>query len=157
MSGYVFDTSSLSIFNAYPPKSMPSVWEKLDAYVEAGKIISVREVYRELQSRAIKPHLQKWIEANKSIFYLPSREETKFVNTIFEVPHFQALISEKQRLVGNPVADPFVIAAGKIRSVCVVTEEEKKPHAAKIPNVCDHFKIECRNLEKFMEIEKWEI
>lgn len=70
--------------------------------------------------------------------------------------HFQALIRQKERLQGKPVADPFVIAkAWTMENGCVVTQEVKKPNAAKIPNVCEHFGIPCLNLEAFMENEKW--
>lgn len=74
---------------------------------------------------------------------------------IFAVPHFQALVSEKQRLQGKAVADPFVIAAAAAAGWAVVTEERVKPHAAKIPNVCQHFGIRCLNLEGFMHENGW--
>ena len=78
-----------------------------------------------------------------------------FVNSIFQIPHFQYLVSAKQRLKGNPVADPFVIAAARIKEGCVVTEEDKKKNSARIPNICDHFNIPCTNVEGFMEMENW--
>ena len=28
-------------------------------------------------------------------------------------------------------------------------------NAVKIPNVCEHFGVDCTNLEEFMEREKW--
>jgi hypothetical protein len=31
-----------------------------------------------------------------------------------------------------------------------------KPNAAKIPNICKHFKIPCMTLEEFMEAEGWQ-
>jgi len=66
------------------------------------------------------------------------------------------LIRKKEQLQGKPVADPFVIAkAQALAEGCVVTQEIKKPNAAKIPNVCEHFGIPCLNLEAFMENEKW--
>jgi hypothetical protein len=34
--------------------------------------------------------------------------------------------------------------------------EQFKPKGAKIPNICDHFKVEWRNLEQFMEEQGWE-
>ncbi len=37
----------------------------------------------------------------------------------------------------------------------VVTEETFRPNAAKIPNVCQHFGIECINLRQLMEREGW--
>ncbi len=40
--------------------------------------------------------------------------------------------------------------------MCVVTEEVRRPNAARIPNVCDHFGIGCINLEQLMEREGWQ-
>jgi hypothetical protein len=86
---------------------------------------------------------------------LPSQEETLFVSKIFSVPHFQQLLSRKQMLKGDPLADPFVIASAKVRKGCVVTEEQRRRNAAKIPNVCEHFGIDYTNLEGLMEREGW--
>ena len=152
---YVFDTSSFSVLNHYYPDRIPSFWRNFDEFVFQGKILSVREVFNELSGKGNKAHLEKWIKVNKRIFMLPSGQETLFVGQIFSVRHFQQLVGEKQRLKGTPVADPFVIASAKIRKACVVTEEDKKPNAAKIPNVCEHFGIDCTNLEGFMEREGW--
>lgn len=33
--------------------------------------------------------------------------------------------------------------------------EQLKPNAAKIPNICQHFKVPCVDLEDFMEQEDW--
>ncbi len=59
-------------------------------------------------------------------------------------------------LKGGRNADPFVIAKAAVTQCAVVTMEIRKPNAAKIPNICDHFGIPCRSLEEFMEIEAWE-
>jgi len=81
--------------------------------------------------------------------------ELQFVATIFQNPHFHGLISKKQLLRGDPVADPFVIACAKVRGGTVVTEERLNPNGARIPNVCEHFNVSCINLEKFMDQQKW--
>ncbi len=120
-----------------------------------GKIISVKEVERELQRYTRYPHLSDWIKRNKNIFVKPGTAETQFVRQIFLVPHFQNLVNEKNRLTGYPCADPFIIALAKTINGCVVTEEKEKPNAPKIPNVCDHFKVPFTNLRGFMEREKW--
>jgi len=65
------------------------------------------------------------------------------------------MIRKQERLKGKPVADPFVIARAKILDACVVTQEKNTENAAKIPNVCDHFGIDCINLEGFMKKESW--
>ena len=152
---YVFDTSSFIVISHYYPQQFPSFWNKFDEAVDIGKIISVREVFRELDQNASAPHLSDWTENHKSIFIIPNAEATQFVSTIFSFPHFQALVSEKNRLAGRPCADPFIIAWAKVIGGCVVTEEREKPNAAKIPNVCRHFGIDGTNLQGFMEREDW--
>ena len=86
---------------------------------------------------------------------MPTAAELQFVAQIFQIKHFQSLIGEQQRLKGTPVADPFVIACAKIKGGTVVTEEQLKPQAAKIPNVCAHFNVPCIDLEKFMQQQAW--
>jgi hypothetical protein len=152
---YVFDTVSLSSLKHYFPNIFKSVWAGLDGLVASGNIISTREVWNELQRGSPHPHTQPWFKANQRIFLVPQADELRFVAQIFAIPHFQALIGTKQQLNGTPVADPFVIALAHVKRGIVVTEEVRKLNAAKIPNVCDHFKIPCINLEQFMQRQKW--
>ncbi|MGZ5456311.1 MAG: DUF4411 family protein [Thermoanaerobaculia bacterium] len=86
---------------------------------------------------------------------MPSAKETEFVGKIFRIPHFQMLVSGKARLAGKPAADPFVIAAAKVLGGTVVSEETKKPNAARIPNVCEHFGIPCLSVEGFLAAKGW--
>ena len=152
---YVFDSDSLiNLFRHYYPERFPTLWEKFDALVSGGKLVSVKEVFNEIGSR--KDSLGTWAKEQKNILFLESTvEELKFVSEIFQVQHFQAIIRKQERLKGKPVADPFVIARAKISGACVVTQEKKTENAAKIPNVCDHFGIRWINLEGFMKEENW--
>lgn len=152
---YVFDACTFIVLGHYFPERFPSFWKNLDDYVSKGKIISVREVFKELDNNASKSHLRTWIDLNKKIFLTPGSKEMEFVSQIFLVPQYQHMVEIKKRLKGIPVADPFIIASAKIRGACVVTEEEKKKDASRIPNVCEHFAVECTNLESFMEKEHW--
>jgi hypothetical protein len=115
----------------------------------------VREVYNELQFQVSSPWYLEWIEKHKKMFMVPTAAEMKFVAEIFKVNHFRVLVGEKQRLTGQPVADPFLIASARARSGTVVTEEEKKPNAAKVPNVCDHFKVAYTNVAGFLAARGW--
>jgi hypothetical protein len=129
------------------------------------KLISTREVFNELERQDVSAEVLKWAKDNKSdIYYAHCAANFKFVATIFQVKHFQSLIGVQQRLKGTPVADPFVIACAKISQGTVVTEEgwlrpsdklTPKPKAAKIPNVCAHFKVPCVDLEEFMQQQGW--
>jgi hypothetical protein len=153
---YIFDTNSFIVVGHFFPKQFPSFWRLFDASAAKEQIISVREVYRELDNQTSRSHLRDWIERNKEIFLIPSKAEMLFVARIFSIPHFQQLVSQKQRLKGTPVADPFIIAAAQTRNACLVTEESVKDNASRIPNICNHFHIDCTNLEGFMDREKWQ-
>jgi len=152
---YVFDTSSLSEFKHFYPAVFKSIWTELDGLVQQKKLISTREVWNEIQRGNPDQHTNEWLKTRKEIFTTPSKDELKFVTTIFKVPHFQGLIGQKQRLKGDPVADPFVIACAKIKGGTVVTEEQLKPNAARIPNVCQHFKVPYVDLKGFMQQQGW--
>ena len=151
---YVFDSDSLiDLFKNFYLDRFPSLWERFDQIAKEGNFISVREVYNEIKERGDR--LSQWANEKQSLFQESSPDELAFVVEIFKVTHFQPLIRKKERLQGKFVADPLVIARGKILNGCVITQERKKPNAAKIPNVCEHFGIACSNLEGFMEKEDW--
>ncbi len=152
---HVFDTNSIRVLGNYYPQRFPSFWRQFNHAADGGIIVSAREVYNELE-RQVTGWLWDWIKTRRGLFPAPTPEEQAFVGEIFRVRHFQALVGNTQRLTGLPVADPFVIAAARIRGGCVVTEEVKKPNAAKVPNVCEHFGIECLNVEGFLEQNGWE-
>lgn len=152
---YVFDTSSLRSLQHFYPSVFKSIWNGLDTFVQQQKLISTREVWNELERQNISADVLAWAKQNKHIFTTPNAAELQFVAQIFQVKHFHSLIGEQQRLKGMPVADPFVIACAKVRGGTVVTEEQMKPAAAKIPNVCSHFNIPCIDLEEFMQQQAW--
>lgn len=152
---YVFDTSSLSEFKHFYPVVFKSIWAELDDLVQQQKLISTREVWNEMQRGNPDQHTNEWLKTRKGIFTTPSTAELQFVAQIFQIPHFQGLIGQKQRLKGDPVADPFVIACAKVNGGTVVTEEKLRPNAARIPNVCQHFKVPCIDLEEFMQQQGW--
>lgn len=151
---YVFDTNSFSELNAYYPDIFKSFWDKFNAMVAAGAVTSTREVKTEL-NRSGLAHIMDWAKANGEVFTTPNGQETAFVGKILTVKHFQALIDTKAIQRGTPVADPFVIARAHICKGTVITQEKLKPNAAKIPNVCEHFKISCTDLQGFMRAQKW--
>lgn len=161
---YIFDSSPLiHLFKNYYLTRFPSLWAKFDEMVECSQIVSVEEVYKELTGAiTIKDRLSEWAIVNKDIFFhQPDIQELGFIREIFRVKHFEGLVTRKAMLSGNPVADPFVIAAAKIKDACVVTSEgfdtdgNINQNAPKIPYICQQFSISCCNLEQFMEKEGW--
>jgi hypothetical protein len=113
-------------------------------------------VKKELDRQNVSAHVATWAEANKVIFTAPGSEDLERVAEILAVEHFQQLISAKKRLRGWPVGDPFIVARAMVTEGCVVTEEIRRDNAAKIPNVCEHFGVDCVNLEELMAREGWQ-
>lgn len=154
---YVFDNGSLRrLCENYYPARFPSLWKEFDELVSAGTVVSVREVYKEIERWQPTRKLVQWAKNHRGQFPSPSPAELEFVTQIFRVKHFQMLIEKRSILQGTPAADPFVIAKAKVDGRVVVTEERFKENAARIPNVCAHFGIDCTDLEGFMEREGWQ-
>ena len=127
---YVFDSNALIVlFNHFYRKLFPSLWEKFDLSVKEGNIVSVREVFNEIERYGDR--LSEWAKKNRNFFHQPSTEELVFVGGIFKVSHFQYLVGKKQRLGGKPVADPFVIAKAKALNNRKIART--KAHIPRIP------------------------
>lgn len=56
---YVFDTSPfVSLFKNFYPSTFVTLWQNFDALIEAGEIVSTREVYREIEGQ--NDELKEW-------------------------------------------------------------------------------------------------
>jgi len=151
---YVIDTSVISaLYKNYYRANFPSLWKLFDAMVDAGRFSSCREALRELEDRG--GNAFDWAKSKAEIFVPPDAKDGDIVAQIYAVQHFQANIDQKKLQKGGKCADPFLVARAHTVGGTVLTMEQPRPHAAKIPNICDHFKIPCVDLQKFMSIEKW--
>jgi hypothetical protein len=153
---YVFDNSPLStLFKNFYRNRFPSLWVLFDDLVATGRIVSTREVMREIEDGATES-LRDWAAQNQQLFTVPTAAEGAFVTRIYASPHFQQNIEQQKILKGGKNADPFVIAKAAVVQGTVVTMELFKPNGVKIPNICRHFNIQCVTLEEFMEQEGWQ-
>jgi Domain of unknown function (DUF4411) len=153
---YAFDNSPLSVlFRNFYRNRFPTLWRRFDALVAGGEVLSTREVMREIEDGPIES-LRTWAGNNEQIFSIPTAEEGAFVAEIFAIDHFQQNIERQKLLKGGHNADPFIVARAAVADCPVVTMEQLKPNSAKIPNICEHFDIECLTLEQFMEREGWQ-
>ena len=121
--------------------------------VADGRFTSTREAFRELEDWGGEG--LEWAKLNPSLFVIPDAREGAFVAGIYAVRHFQSNIEKQKILRGGRNADPFLIARAASVGATVLTMEQHKPNAAKIPNICTHFKIPCLDLRGFMEKEDW--
>lgn len=149
---YIIDTNIFISLGHYYQKRFPSLWEKIDTLTVAGGLISVKEVFRELDNQCSFVEVQAWISKHRKIFMNPTIEEMILVTEILKKKQYQGLVRRKSILKGLAVADPFLIASGIHNKACVVTQESNdKNDAARIPNVCKDYGVKCINLEGFLE------
>ena len=150
---YVFDTCAFWQMANYYPTRFPTIWERVDGLATTGVLRSVREVHRELKANAPSEHLSKWVETFRDIFHVPTEEEQAVILEMFKTEQNRGLVRRQSILKGRPVADPFVIAAAKVRNGVVVTQEQMKPSAARIPNICSILGVTCIDVEEFLRRE----
>ena len=159
MMDYALDSNTLSqVYRFYYKDRFPSFWDKFYELVSSGRAGSISEIEAEMNRLlGLDAAVRELKRLAPEFFATPSHEEQQFVARILGVPHFRSIIGAKAITKGTPVADPFLIAkaGASARDMIVVTEETFRPNAAKIPNVCQHFGIECINLRQLMEREGW--
>lgn len=148
---YVFDTNVFQTLGNFKPKRFPTIWDRIDALVLQKELISVKEVRNEIEFVCHFDHVIDWVKRNRHIFVNPSAEECKVVAEIFKTEQYRGLVRRQSILKGSPVADPFIIAAAKMRRGCVVTQESLKSDGARIPTICKDLQIECLDLDGFFE------
>ena len=156
---YVLDTNIFSqLFKSYYRNRFPTLWKRFDALVDHERITSTREVRRELESLKLDP-LEKWLSENRKVFPALSTQEADQTRVILKEPRFQQNVEQKKMLMGGMNADVFLVARAWILQnqglAAVVTLEQQKPNAVKIPNICEHFGVKCLSLEQLMEAEAW--
>ena len=114
---YIFDSGPIIDFKHYYEDVFISLWDRFEALIENGLIISSVEVYRELQQR--DDDAAAIAGKYKRIFLKPTIEEQQYVKEIL-VKHSE-LIRFKNIAGGAPVADPFIIAQAIANGAWLVT------------------------------------
>ncbi len=145
------DTSALiDLSMQYPVDVFPSLWADLESLKSNDRLTAPRQVFEELRRKS--DALLEWARANKDMFAEVTEEQRGLVSGILS--KFPELIDVKKE---TAEADPFVIALAISDSCAVVTSERPgTPSRPKIPDVCDHYEVECLSLVEFFRQEDWE-
>jgi hypothetical protein len=68
---YAFDNSPLSaLFRNFYRARFPTLWQRFDALANGGRILSTREVLREIEDSSIES-LRQWATDNGNVFPAP--------------------------------------------------------------------------------------
>lgn len=150
---YSIDTSALldGAKRWYPIESFVTLWERLDGLIGDGLLISVDEVFRELE-RQKGDAIHTWCKRRKRMFW-PLSEEIQ--RSSAEVLALFPRLVDTRRPRGR--ADPFVVGLARVTRTILITGEKKNQSAKrpKIPDACDHFKVKWIDLPTLIRERGW--
>ncbi len=149
------DTSALiaAFHERYPIENFPSLWRKIEELIRNGRLKMSQIVFDEAMRDT---DIKQWCDEYqlKPDFQVPIDELVQ--EQVSEV------LSEFPRLVDNRTgksgADPWVIAlALTAENYIVLTEENPtdSKNRPKIPDVCDHFNLQCITVVDVIKRENW--
>lgn len=150
---YVIDTNALrTFFRYYFREVTPELYDNFYNMVQNKELISVKEVYNEMERQHQKgSDVLNELKNIKQIFLEPTNEEEiNIVQDIYSDINFRNNIKEKNILNGRPVADALLVAKAKIEDAVLVTSEKFSPHAAKIPNMCEKYEVKYIDFKEFL-------
>ena len=148
LEGYCIDTSALIDLRPYRAEFFPSLWADLERLKSNGRLTAPRQVLEELQRK--NDAVWEWARANRDMFEEVTDEQILLVKDILDnFPNLIDVNSETEE------ADPFVIALA-ITDQCTVVTLEGRKNIHSIPNVCDHYGVDCLSLFDFFRQENLE-
>lgn len=128
------------------------IWDKLCEEIEGGRLKSVRQVCEELERRF--PDIYRRVKSQKKRFQIADAD-LYAPETVAEIRAIHRAHPNlyNQFGTGNP-ADSFLIAAAKIKSGIVVTDERTsgKKHKEKIPYVCAGRNVGCTTRAQYLRL-----
>jgi hypothetical protein len=123
----------------------PAYWDWLDQEFATRRLLSISSVYDELTSS--KDELTDWVKVRKEHFTSVADKQTqdKYVDV---VEHVYGLENKNPVHIANFLdkADPWLISKACVINATIVTHERLDPpnsKKVKIPNVAQHFGVEC--------------
>jgi len=130
---YSIDTSALldCWVRHYPPDVFPSVWVRIEGFINEGNLIATEEVLFELKK--VDDDVYKWAKKHPAMFMIVDEEIQRTVASILQL--YPRLVDTRKN---RSRADPFVIGLAQIKGCAVVTGETLTGKTAKpnIPDVC---------------------
>ena len=142
---YCIDTSALIDLRPYRVEFFPSLWTDLERLKRNARLVAPRQVLEELRRK--NDAVWEWANANKDMFAEVTPEQIRLVKDILH--NFRNLIDVNSE---TEEADPFVIALA-ITDHCTVVTQEGRKNIHSIPNVCDHYGVDCLSLFGFFRQE----
>ena len=131
----------------------PGFWKWIDREHAAGKVLSVRRVYDEIQ--AVQDELSAWAKQRQGMFLAPDQLTTpsfqavsRWASTAGFTPNAVNLFMQK--------ADYYLVAQARALGYTVVTYEQSEPasrKSIKIPDACKAMRVGCMPPHQMLRAE----
>jgi hypothetical protein len=149
-----------SSLRKYDIDQYPCIYQPWSESMEKRIIISVHEVYKELEQRFHRDGSHNnskewaWISKHRQAFEIISSEESIILLNLFNNNNkFCEGIKERNFILGNPEADAILVAKAKsLNGIIVTNESNKKPNSEKIPNICVSLGVPYINIDDFFRV-----
>lgn len=156
MPGYCVDASAIihAWRDLYRPASFPTLWQRVDELIDAGRLVAPQDVREELRG---PEDLVEWADARQRMFRELDRELQQVLREV--LTDLDSVMRERglRFLAKDLKADPVVVALARLTDCAVVTQE--RPRGAqgrpKIPDLCGRHRVRCMNLAELIEAEHW--
>lgn len=151
---YSVDTSALIdwLERLYPEDAFPTLIQRVDQVIQAGRFSLSEEVWRE--SQAMDQATKHWCASRKKDIVV-STDASIAAHAAGITQQFPGLVNLSTNKGG---ADPFVIAVALSRTATVITGERRgtrnRPH---IPDACDRFNVPCISFLGLIRQEGWKL
>ena len=151
---YLIDNDSLIKLKQYPRAVFVSLWERIEALVEEGRLIAPHEVFREVTKG--DDEIERWAKGRRGMFVdLDGAQTVALKEVLARFPGIHD--PEKTEADADPVLVAMCLAKTRAdpgTEYCVVTEEKLRgPGSMRIPNVCEALGLPAINLLKMFERE----
>lgn len=150
--GYCVDTSALVDLRRrlYPPDVFPSLAARVQTIITEGNLVAPREVLKELEK--VDDEVLRWAKQHEKMFSNLDSQQRDLAHEI--LAQFPRRVDSDKTI---PDADPFVIALARAKRWTVITSEKPATPGGRpmIPDVCQHYEVECLGLLDFFRKRGW--
>ncbi|MGC9222951.1 MAG: DUF4411 family protein [Terracidiphilus sp.] len=149
---YCVDTSSLIAAwqERYPIENFPKFWDRMDALIKDGRLISPIEVFNEIKKRSDELH--GWLKSRKEDMFRELDDDVQ-IEVTNVLKQFPRLVADKKLRTS---ADPFVIAprANYRASVGNRGEANRQSQPAQYSR-CAQLSLSTIGILQVIQREKW--
>lgn len=150
------DTFMQSARTYYSFSRAATFWNKLVEYGRQGRVLSIDKVLKEINDG--KDELKKWANRDFKNFFLSTQKPEIYAvySEIVGWAEVQPLYKQKaiDELLEQDNADAWIVSHAKVNECTVVTFEKSSPNSENkifIPDICNAFDIECKDIFEMLD------